>query len=294
MANKISIFGGASAIPEESVAHLDLELIYQSGVVKPATDWVVSEQNPKDRTVNVAIGRGYFVKTGMVYNGYSTAVNNVAIAANSSGYNRVDAIVAYVDLSAAAGVDATGVLKFVAVAGTPASTPVIPDAAAIATAIGAGNPYTILASVLVANSASQIENANITDLRASAYIKIPQGLYQTNLMGAIVKTSQMPVITLTDAATIIVDCSLGQNFQVTIAGDRTFSFINYQIGQPIYLDIKQDSTGGRVWTLPADVHWPYDVVPPLTTTPNKIDSFIFRCYATNKLRGYVGGQSFTY
>jgi len=294
MANKVSIKSGASAIPEESIAHLDIELIYQSGVVTPASDWLVYEQNPKDRTVNVAIGRGYFVKTGMIYNGYSTAINNVALAANASGNPRIDAIVAYVDLAAAVGTDATGVLKFVAVAGTPASSPVIPDGTAIQTAVGAGNPYTILASVAVANNASQIENANIIDLRASAYIKIPQGLYQTNLLNVTVKTSQTSVITLTDSATIIVDCSLGQNFQVTLGGNRTFSFINYTVGQLINLDIKQDATGNRTWTLPADVHWPYDNTPPLTTTANKIDSFAFKAYASNKLRGYTCGQGFTY
>jgi len=294
MANKISLRSGCSAIPEESIAHLDKDLIYQSGVVDPSTHWAVTEQTPQARAVNVAIGEGFFVKTGMTYHGYSTAVNSVSVSANSSGNPRVDAIVAYVDLSASAGTDATNVLKFACVAGTPASSPVIPDNTAILSAIGAGNPYIILASVAVANGASVIATANISDLRPSAYVKIPAGIYQTLLIDASVKTSKMSKVTLVDSATITVDCSLGQYFEVTIAGNRTFNFTNYQIGQTIYLDIKQDATGSRTWTPSAEVKWPYDSTPVLTTTANKVDSFVFRAYDSNKLRGYTAGQGYTY
>ena len=293
MANKTSIRSGASAIPEESISHLDIDIVYQSGVIDPTTHWLPTEQNPKDRSVNLAIGRGYFVKTGMTYHGYSTAVVNVALTANSSGNPRIDAIVAYIDLAASAGTDATNVLKFAAVAGTAASSPSAPDAAAIASAIGAGNPYIVIANVACANGYTQIANANITDLRPSAYVKIPAGVYQTLLIDASVKTSKMSKITLTDGATINIDCSLGQYFEVTIAGNRTINFTNYQIGQTIYLDVKQDATGSRLLTFGADVHWPYDVAPTLTTTANKVDALAFKCYDTSKLRGFVGGTGYT-
>lgn len=294
MANKISIRSGATAIPEEGVVHLTRAIIYQSGVQDPASHWAVSEQSPKARAVNVAIGQGFFVKTGMTYHGESTAINSVSIGANSSGNPRIDSIVAYVDLSASAGTDGTGVLKFVSVAGTPASTPSAPDSTAIATALGAGNPYIVLGNVAVANGVSQIENANITDTRPSAYVKIPAGIFETLLIGAEVLTSKMSKITLVDSATIVIDCSLGQYFDVTIAGNRTISFTNYEVGQMIYLDVKQDGTGNRTLTFGADVHWPFDVAPTLTTTANKVDSLAFKCYDTDKLRGFVGGTGYTY
>lgn len=294
MANKISIRSGSSAIPEAGVAHLTRALIYQSGVLDPTTHWSVTEQSPQDRTVDVSAGQGFFVKAGMTYHGESTDVNNVAITANSSGNPRIDAIVAYADLSASAGTDGTNVLKFVAVAGTPASSPTAPDATAIATAIGAGNPYIVLANVAVANGATTLANANITDLRPSAYVKIPAGIYQSLLIDASVKTSKMSKVVLVDSATITIDCSLGQYFDVTIAGNRTIAFTNYQIGQMIYLDVKQDNAGSRLLTFGADVHWPFDVAPTLTTTGNKVDSLAFKCYDTNKLRGFVGGTGYTY
>lgn len=294
MANKISIRSGATAIPEEGVVHLTRALIYQSGILDPSGHWAVTQQSPLARAINVAIGQGFFVKTGMTYHGESTGVNSVAITANSSGNPRIDVVVAYVDLSASAGTDGTGVLKFASVAGTPASSPTAPDATAIATAIGAGNPYIILGSVAVANGASQIETANITDLRPSAYVKIPAGIYQSLLIDASVKTSKMEKIVLVDSATITIDCSLGQYFDVTIAGNRTIAFTNYQIGQMIYLDVKQDGTGSRLLTFGADVHWPFDVAPTLTTTANKVDSLAFKCYDTDKLRGFVGGTAYTY
>lgn len=294
MANKISIRSGASAIPEAGVAHLTRAIIYQSGVFDPSSHWAVTQQSPLARAINVAIGQGFFVKTGMTYHGESTGVNSVAITANSSGNPRIDAIVAYVDLSASAGTDGTNVLKFASVAGTPASSPTAPDATAIATAIGAGNPYIVLANVAVANGATQIETANITDLRPSAYVKVPAGIYQSLLIDASVKTSKMEKVTLVDGATITIDCSLGQYFEVTVAGNRSFVFTNYQVGQTIYLDIKQDATGSRVWTVSDEVNWPYDSTPVLTTTANKVDSFVFRAYDSNKLRGFVAGQGFTY
>lgn len=294
MSNKVAIRSGASAIPEESIAHLDLELIYQSGVVDPSSHWLVYENNPKAMNVLVAIGRGYFKKTGMTYNGYSDAINTVAITANSSGNPRVDAIVAYVDLSASAGTDATGVLKIVAIAGTPASSPVAPDDTAVQASVGAGNPFTRIANVAVANGASTIANANITDTRVSALLKVTAGIKDTRLIGAIVNTSKMEKITLNDSATINVDCSLGQYFEVTIAGNRTLNIINYVIGQTIYIDVKQDATGSRTLAFGADVKFPYDSAFTLTTTANKVDSLVFRCYDTNKLRAFMGGQGYTY
>lgn len=294
MANKVSIIGGASALPEESVGHLPLEIIYQSGVVDPTAHFLVYENNPKALSVLVAIGRAYFKKTSMTYNGYSTAINTIAITSNSSGNPRKDAIVAYVDLGASKGTDATGVLKIIAVAGTPATSPSAPDDTAVQSAVGAGNPFLRLANVNVINGASQIANTDITDTRVPAYVKILAGILATRLYTAYVNTSMMDKIVLTDSSVINIDCSLGQYFEVTIAGNRTINFTNYSVGQTIYLDVKQDATGGRSLTFGADVHFPYDTAFTLTSTANKVDSLIFKCYTANKLRAYMGGQGYTY
>jgi hypothetical protein len=60
------------------------------------------------------------------------------------------------------------VLKFASVAGTPSGSPVVPTVGQIQTAIGAANPYIILAQIAVGISVSTITNPNITDKRVIA------------------------------------------------------------------------------------------------------------------------------
>jgi hypothetical protein len=100
------------------------------------------------------------------------ALYNLAISANASGNPRIDAIVAYVDLSvvSSSSNNNPGALKFMDVNGTPAGSPVAPINSAIQTAVGAGNPFYHLATVAVANGFSTIVNANITDSRTKFLI----------------------------------------------------------------------------------------------------------------------------
>jgi hypothetical protein len=176
MAKYISIRQGTSAHPEQSVAHLTHDLIYQTGVVDLTSDWKVTEHNPQNMSVDIAQGRGFFKKQVMTYHGYSDAVENITIGANNSGNPRIDAVVLYVDLSATPNSDASNVLKSIVVQGTPASSPVAPTDNEIQTAIGSGNPFLRLANVYVASGASSITNANITDTRVAAYLKTPGGI----------------------------------------------------------------------------------------------------------------------
>jgi hypothetical protein len=92
---------------------------------------------------------------------------NLAIANNVSGNPRIDAVVAYVDLTVVSAVSNNnpGALKFMDVQGTPNASPVAPTNAAIQTAVGAGNPFYQLSVIAVANNPTNIVNANITDSR---------------------------------------------------------------------------------------------------------------------------------
>lgn len=94
----------------------------------------------------------------------------VDIAAVSSS-NRIDTVVGYIDMEMYGDtgvVNNTGALKFLAVKGTPNTSPLAPDAAAIQSAVGAGNPYFILGDVATAPSTGQITSGNITDKRIAA------------------------------------------------------------------------------------------------------------------------------
>jgi len=57
-------------------------------------------------------------------------------------------------------------------------------------------------------------------------------------------------VELTDEATIVLDFSTGENFEVTLAGSRTLSITNINDGDSGILFITQDATGNRTLTLP--------------------------------------------
>jgi hypothetical protein len=119
-------------------------------------------------SVDIAAGDGVPMTTDTAPWDWSTAVKNVSIGAASAN-NRRDLIVAYTDLSVTNPSTSTpnnpGALKFIVVQGTPATSPSDPNNAAIrATAVGATNPYLILARVSLTTSTTQITNAQITSL----------------------------------------------------------------------------------------------------------------------------------
>lgn len=126
-------------------------------------------------TVSVGIGTAA-IPTGTTPSNYSYFVGvdtaggeSVTITTANSSNPRIDVIVAYVDKSVTPSTgtpnNPNNMLKLVAVAGTPAASPSAPNTAAIQAAIGAANPFIILANVTVGTSVTQITNTNIADKR---------------------------------------------------------------------------------------------------------------------------------
>ena len=120
--------------------------------------------------VSVATGNG-LISTG---NGYARriatdAVNSVTLTAASTANPRIDAIVAYIDNSVSPTTTVTdntnGILKFKAVAGSPAATPSRPTAASIQSSVGASNPYMVLSYVTVPKNATAISTGTFVDAR---------------------------------------------------------------------------------------------------------------------------------
>lgn len=102
----------------------------------------------------------------------SDAVETVTISAANATYPRIDSVVAYIDSAiqpTTAVIDnVNGILKFAAVAGTPAASPTAPTESMIQAAIGAGNRYMVLADVKVPNGATSMNTATFTDRRKVA------------------------------------------------------------------------------------------------------------------------------
>lgn len=82
-----------------------------------------------------------------------------------------------------------------------------------------------------------------------------------------------PPVTLTDAATILVDASLGALMRVTLGGNRTLAKpTNPADGQMIMFEIKQDGTGSRTITFAAGYNFGTDLTGiTLSTAPGVTD-----------------------
>jgi len=80
-------------------------------------------------------------------------------------------------------------------------------------------------------------------------------------------------ITLTDAATIATDASLGNHFVVTLGGNRTLSNpTSGRNGQPATWELIQDGTGSRTITMDTKFRFGTDITSiTLTTTASKRD-----------------------
>ena len=79
-------------------------------------------------------------------------------------------------------------------------------------------------------------------------------------------------VALTDAATIAVDLALGNNFTVTLAGNRTLGApTNPVAGQSGVIRVQQDTGGSKTLGYNAIWKFPGGTAPTLTTAANAVD-----------------------
>lgn len=86
----------------------------------------------------------------------------------------------------------------------------------------------------------------------------------------------VPPSTLVDGATITPDFTLNENFEVTLAGNRTLANpTNMRVGKGGVIKITQDATGGR--TLAYGSNWKFvgGTAPTLTATANAVDNLAY-------------------
>ncbi len=91
-------------------------------------------------------------------------------------------------------------------------------------------------------------------------------------------------VTLTDAATVAVDMSLGNQFQVTLGGNRTLDApTNVVAGQSGVIRVVQDGSGSK--TLGYNSVWKFagGTVPTLTTTANAVDLLAYHVESTTRI-----------
>jgi hypothetical protein len=158
------------------------------------SDCQVTQTGSPSTSVLIATGDIMIPYQEHIFHGWvDAAVTTSALSSNATGSSRIDSVVAYVDLAvvSSASNNNPGALKFLVVAGTTSA----PSGATIQAAVGAGNPYYILANVTVANgfptSPTTITNANITDSRTRFLLGNSGSLPPFAVAGTLVVTNDL-------------------------------------------------------------------------------------------------------
>lgn len=130
--------------------------------------FVTSQAGTPALTVEVTAGQALIEDGDKKYEVWADSTQTITIATPHVSNPRKDYIVAYIDKSETpnpATPNNPTIYKFASVAGTPAGSPSVPSVGQIQSAIGAANPYMIIAEVLVGAGVLTITNGNITDRR---------------------------------------------------------------------------------------------------------------------------------
>lgn len=198
--------------------------------------------------MTVSVGKGNaLIDTGDDYSRRValTEAVNVTLDQADTSLPRNDLIVIYVDMAVTpvqtVQDNTNGILKVVAVKGTPASSPSDPDAGTIQQAIGAGNPYMTLASIRVNAGASAISAGNITDKRPMS-----PNVYWT--------TSEIQ-----NAAESALQISAS-----ALTGSAQFGNLLIQWGEHVFVNLASGSDG----TYQVDFPKRYDSTPTVMATPS--------------------------
>lgn len=167
MAEYISFRDGGKS-NEEGISRLLQKIsgTQNKGIIGTA-DMAATQNGTPNMTVNVAVGDIVIPYSSYQFNGWIDAVKNVTVNAADPSNPRIDRVVAYVDLSVVSSTNSNnpGALKFKAVPGTPAGSPVRPIDATVQTSVGSGNPFIDVADLAVSAADTSIVTGDITDKR---------------------------------------------------------------------------------------------------------------------------------
>ena len=190
MTKRVFNMGGGA---HSDAAYTAFENAAYGSCVANATSLAVSAGG--GMSVRIAAGDGIISTPSSGKRIQSDAIETVTISAANATYPRIDSVVVYIDSAiqpTTAVIDnVNGILKFAAVAGTPAANPAAPAESMIQAAIGAGNRYMVLADVKVPNGATSMNTATFTDRR-----KIATMVDSSNLAKKAVKAENIDFTTM--------------------------------------------------------------------------------------------------
>lgn len=149
------------------------------------------QRSPLAMGINISVGDAKVYYSTYGYTVWTDAVEAVGIATADPSNPRIDRIVGYVDRSitpSSANSNNPGLLKFMAVTGTPAASPSAPSDVTVQAAVGASNPYFNIANVLVGTGVTTISTGNITDTRI--FLTVPANSVTNSALGLAAVKSQ--------------------------------------------------------------------------------------------------------
>lgn len=106
----------------------------------------------------------------------------------------------------------------------------------------------------------------------------------TNAVQSFTAAQRGSYVTLTDAATVAIDLSLSNNYQVTLGGNRTIGApSNVVAGQSGVIRLVQDATGSRTASWNSVFKFPGGTAPTLTTTANAVDLVAYHVESATRI-----------
>jgi hypothetical protein len=107
---------------------------------------------------------------------------------------------------------------------------------------------------------------------------------KTDVVQSFTAAQRGTYVTLTDAATVAIDLSLGNHYQVTLGGNRTIGApTNVVAGQSGVIRLVQDATGSRTASWNSAFKFPGGTAPTLTTAANSVDLVAYHVESTTRI-----------
>ena len=132
-----------------------------------------------------------------------------------------------------------------------------------------------------------VSTADVRYVRASVSSTIPSAKTFTSAV-TFEGPGIVPVTSLTDAASIAIDMGLGNNFAITLAGNRTLSApTNVTPGQTGYIYVVQDGTGSRTLAFNSAYIFVSGTAPTMSTAANAIDLLVYNAKTTTAITTVV-------
>lgn len=147
----------------------------------------------------------------------------------------------------------------------------------------ANNNTAFANNITVANNVTVSGNITVTGTITGNITSALSGTTTANNL-VVSGAAYQAIDSLTDNTTIQIDMSLGNNFNVTLGGNRTLGTpTNLNPGQSGIIYVSQDATGSRTLAYASCWRFPLATAPTLSTTANTVDALAYSVRTTSNI-----------